>query len=57
MRLLTLSRKGVHHQCPCPQLQARGVEILEPPASQSWGHRTLFFRDPENNVLEIYADI
>jgi len=24
---------------------------------QSWGHRTLFFRDPDGNVLEIYAEI
>lgn len=22
-----------------------------------WGHRTLFFRDPDGNVLEIYAEI
>lgn len=24
---------------------------------QLWGHRTLFFRDPDGNVLEIYAEI
>jgi catechol 2,3-dioxygenase-like lactoylglutathione lyase family enzyme len=23
---------------------------------QAWGHRTLFFRDPDGNVLEIYAE-
>ena len=36
-----------------------GVSIIEQPTSQdaAWGHRTLFFRDPENNILEIYADI
>jgi catechol 2,3-dioxygenase-like lactoylglutathione lyase family enzyme len=28
-----------------------------PPTDQPWGHRTLFFRDPDGNVLEIYADI
>jgi catechol 2,3-dioxygenase-like lactoylglutathione lyase family enzyme len=39
------------------ELVERQVEILEPPVTQSWGHRTLFFRDPENNVLEIYADV
>ena len=33
------------------------VEILDPPKDESYGHRTLFFRDPERNVLEIYADI
>lgn len=39
------------------ELEMRGVPILEPPADQSWGHRTVFFSDPEENVLEIYADI
>lgn len=38
-------------------LQAKGVEVIEPPANQDWTHRTLFFRDPEQNVLEIFADI
>jgi catechol 2,3-dioxygenase-like lactoylglutathione lyase family enzyme len=43
---------------PCwRQLLATGVEILEPPDDRDYGHRTLFFRDPEQNVLEIYADI
>ena len=32
------------------------VEILEPPRDQDYGHRTLFFKDPEENILEIYAD-
>lgn len=39
------------------ELVAKGVTILDPPTDQSWGHRTLFFADPEHNVLEIYADI
>lgn len=39
------------------ELVAKGVPILDPPADQPWGHRTLFFRDPERNVLEIYADL
>jgi len=34
-----------------------GVDIIEPPTNQDWPHRTLFFRDPENNVVEIFADI
>jgi len=29
----------------------------ETPQDQPWGHRTLFFRDPDGNVLEIYAEI
>lgn len=47
---------------PCwRELVAAGVEILEAPEGRDhtdgYGHRTLFFRDPERNVLEIYADI
>ena len=39
------------------ELSERGVELLSTPRDQPWGHRTLFFRDPDGNVLEIYADI
>jgi len=39
------------------ELNQHGVEILSPPTSHDYGHRTLFFKDPEGNVLEIYADI
>ena len=39
------------------ELKAAGVEPVLPPTDQPWGHRTLFFRDPDGNVLEIYADI
>jgi len=38
-------------------LEAKGVAIVAPPTDQPWGHRTLFFRDPDGNILEIYADI
>jgi lactoylglutathione lyase len=34
-----------------------GVTIEKPATDQPWGHRTLFFRDPDGNVLEIYAEI
>jgi lactoylglutathione lyase len=39
------------------ELQAHAVEIVEPPISKEYGHKTLFFKDPEGNLLEIYADI
>lgn len=39
------------------ELTALGIPILEPPTDQPWGHRTLYFADPEGNVLELYADV
>ncbi|HET9447836.1 MAG TPA: VOC family protein [Steroidobacteraceae bacterium] len=38
-------------------LRAEGVPIVSPATDQRWGHRTMFFRDPDGNLLEIYADI
>jgi lactoylglutathione lyase len=39
------------------ELRASGIEIVLEPANQPWGHRTVFFRDPDGNVIEIYAEI
>ena len=39
------------------ELLRKQVDILEEPHDQDYGHRTLFFKDPEGNVLEIYADL
>ena len=39
------------------ELVGRGVALLSPPTNQSFGHRTLFFRDPDGNLLEVYAEI
>ncbi|HJP30128.1 MAG TPA: VOC family protein [Candidatus Latescibacteria bacterium] len=43
---------------PChEQLVAMGVTVLEPTTDQWRGHRTVYFADPEGNVLEVYAEI
>ena len=39
------------------ELVQQGVALVSPPTDQAFGHRTLFFRDPDGNLLEIYADI
>jgi lactoylglutathione lyase len=39
------------------ELLQKQVEMIEAPRNQEYGHRTLFFKDPEGNILEIYADI
>ena len=43
-------------QC-ADELVRLGVKLLSPPTDQSFGHRTLFFRDPDGNLLEVFADI
>lgn len=40
------------------ELAAAGVDLLGPPRDiPAWGHRAIFFRDPEGNVIEIYAEV
>jgi catechol 2,3-dioxygenase-like lactoylglutathione lyase family enzyme len=39
------------------ELVRQGVGLLSPPTDQPFGHRTLFFRDPDGNLLEVFADI
>jgi catechol 2,3-dioxygenase-like lactoylglutathione lyase family enzyme len=38
-------------------LKAKGIELISPLTDHPWGHRTIFFRDPDGNVLEIFAEI
>ncbi|MEH2553812.1 catechol 2,3-dioxygenase-like lactoylglutathione lyase family enzyme [Bradyrhizobium algeriense] len=39
------------------ELVAKGVPILWGPTDlPDWRHRTMFFRDPEDNIIEIYAE-
>jgi catechol 2,3-dioxygenase-like lactoylglutathione lyase family enzyme len=43
---------------PCAAaLATKGVTPTSPPTDQPFGHRTLFFRDPDGNVLEIYGEL
>jgi catechol 2,3-dioxygenase-like lactoylglutathione lyase family enzyme len=43
-------------QC-ADELVRHGVELVSPPTDRAFGHRTLFFRDPDGNLLEVYAEI
>ena len=43
-------------QC-ADELARQGVALLSPPTDQAFGHRTLFFRDPDGNLLEVFAEI
>lgn len=39
------------------ELDRQGIAIDQPVTDQPFGHRTLFFRDPQGTRLEIYAEI
>ena len=39
------------------ELEAKGVLLVAPLTDHPFGHRTIFFRDPDGNLLEIYAEI
>ena len=43
-------------QC-ADELLRQDIQLLSPPTNQSFGHRTLFFRDPDGNLLEVFAEI
>jgi catechol 2,3-dioxygenase-like lactoylglutathione lyase family enzyme len=43
-------------QC-ADELMRQGVNLLSPPTDRVFGHRTLFFRDPDGNLLEVFAEI
>ncbi len=38
-------------------LEAAGVALERPVTDHAFGHRTVFFRDPDGNLLEIYAEL
>lgn len=38
-------------------IEAKGVKPVLPLTDQPFGHRTVFFRDPDDNVVEIFAEI
>lgn len=39
------------------QLKQHEIEPLEPVKDETFGHRTLFFADPEHNIIEVFAEI
>ncbi len=43
-------------QC-AEELIRTGINLVSPPTNRDFGHRTLFFRDPDGNLLEMFAEI
>ena len=38
-------------------LEGKGITLTHPLTDHAFGHRTIFFRDPDGNVIEIFAEI
>ncbi|WP_108882301.1 VOC family protein [Anderseniella sp. Alg231-50] len=43
-------------QC-AEELMHKGIDLVSPPTNRDFGHRTLFFRDPDGNLLEVFAEL
>ena len=39
------------------RLKALDVEFLIPPTTHPWGSRSFWFRDPDGNIVDFYADL
>ena len=39
------------------RLRTMGVPIVKPPTTQPWGRRSVWFRDPDGNIVNFYADL
>ncbi|MGW0420296.1 VOC family protein [Streptomyces sp. NPDC003015] len=39
------------------RLAAQGVEVLKPPTSQPWGRRSVWLRDPDGNIVNLYQEV
>jgi catechol 2,3-dioxygenase-like lactoylglutathione lyase family enzyme len=37
------------------RLRGLGVPIVKPPTTQTWGRRSVWFRDPDGNLVNFYA--
>ena len=37
------------------RIKALGVEWVLPPATQPWGNRSMVFRDPEGNLINVFS--
>ncbi len=39
------------------RLQALAVRVVKPPTTQPWGVRSVWFRDPDGNLINFYARV
>jgi catechol 2,3-dioxygenase-like lactoylglutathione lyase family enzyme len=37
------------------RLQALKINWVKPPPTQAWGNRSIYFRDPDGNLINFYT--
>jgi catechol 2,3-dioxygenase-like lactoylglutathione lyase family enzyme len=43
----------LHHE----RARSLGAPIVKPPTTQTWGRRSVWFRDPEGNIVNVYTKV
>jgi catechol 2,3-dioxygenase-like lactoylglutathione lyase family enzyme len=38
-------------------IQEPGIEFVMPPMTLSWGNRSIYFRDPDGNLINIFTPV
>jgi catechol 2,3-dioxygenase-like lactoylglutathione lyase family enzyme len=39
------------------RLKALNIILVKPPTTQSWGRRSVWFRDPDGNIVNFFASV
>jgi catechol 2,3-dioxygenase-like lactoylglutathione lyase family enzyme len=39
------------------RLQRLDIEWVKPPSTQAWGNRSIYFRDPDSNLINVYSRV
>jgi catechol 2,3-dioxygenase-like lactoylglutathione lyase family enzyme len=39
------------------RLQRLDIEWVKPPSTQPWGNRSIYFRDPDGNLINVYSRV
>lgn len=41
----------------CRRMTAFGAEVVKPPTTQAWGRRSVWLRDPDGNIINLYCNV
>ncbi|MFE2070578.1 VOC family protein [Streptomyces sp. NPDC059467] len=53
---LTLEFRVTEVDARHERLLSQGVPVLKPPTTQAWGRRSVWLRDPDGNIVNLYQD-